>query len=195
MQDHRIDHTHRREPVPSPVGRCTLGGTPQHMAERTRPAHDALDALAVKTLAGHPDRERSGALWLRELGNDVQFAFRQLRSHRRFAFVAILTLAIGLGASVVIFGIANAVMLRPLPFAEPSRMLIAFETTPAGQDWAISEPNYLDWRERQRGFAFFAAFSDRTLALTGDGDPEQLRAAAVTHEFFPAVGVAPARGR
>lgn len=133
--------------------------------------------------------------WFFELRSDFRQALRQLRSSPRFTLVAVLTLAVGLGASTVIFGIANAVLLRPLPLPSPDRLSMVLERSPAGDEYSISEPNYLDWAARTRAFAVLGAFSTRLPSLTGDGEPEQLVGAAVTHSFFGALGVAPLLGR
>ena len=141
------------------------------------------------------DDERRRGEWRAELSQDVRQAVRQLRNAPRFALVAILTLAVGLGASTTIFGIASAVMLRPFPYADPDRLVIARERSPAGAQFAVSEPNYLDWSARQRVLSSLALFSGRTLTLVGDGDPERLRGAMVTHTFFEVLGVPPMVGR
>jgi predicted permease len=141
------------------------------------------------------DRQRRRADWLGELAQDVRYALRQLRASPRFAAVAILTLAVGLGASTTIFGIADAVLLRPLPFLAPERLAIAFEQTPAGSTFSPSEPNFLDWRARSRRFADLAAVAGRTPSVTGGDEPEQLGGAAVTHTLFGTLGVRPQLGR
>lgn len=191
-------------------------------AERPRRARDVRDALmrgavqsadepAISVLRQRlrpkrPPRRRAKAphlprvrptprLVLEEMIADVCFALRQLRINRRFAAAAIVTLAIGLGASTTIFGIANAVLLRPLPYPEPERVLVAYERTPGGEAWAISEPNYVDWRERARSFAALGAFSESSPSLTGLGDPVELEGAVVTYSFFAALGVSPVLGR
>jgi predicted permease len=141
------------------------------------------------------DRERRRSQWLDELRQDVRYALRQLRGSPRFAVVAVLTLAVGLGASTTIFGIADAALLRPLPFHDPQRLAIAFEQTPTGMAFSVSEPNYLDWQARTRHFSAIGGFVGRTLNVTGDAGPEQLQGAAATHTFFRVLGVAPALGR
>jgi predicted permease len=141
------------------------------------------------------DRERRRARWLDELRQDGRYALRQLRASPRFTLVAVATLAIGLGAATTIFGIADAVLLRPLPFPAPDRLAVAWEQTPSGQPFSVSEPNYLDWEARVRRLARVAAFAMRSPNLMSDAGPEQLVGAAVTHGFFPVLGVAPALGR
>ncbi len=141
------------------------------------------------------DRAHRRTRWLEEMAQDARYALRQLRASPRFTLVAVLTLAIGLGASTTIFGIADAVLLRPLPLLAPDRLAIVWEETPSGQAFSVSEPNYLDWAARTRRFARVAAFAGRTTNLMSDAGPEQLVGAAATHGFFPVLGVAPLLGR
>ena len=141
------------------------------------------------------DREHERSEWLAELRQDTRYALRQLRGNPRFTLVAVLTLAVGLGAVTTIFGIVNAVLLRPLPFADPDRLVLAWETTPLGRDFAVSEPDYLDWRERSKRFSAIGAYSFRTPSIRGDGGAERLGGFAVTHSLFTVLGVPPAHGR
>lgn len=141
------------------------------------------------------DRERRRASWAAEWRQDMRYAVRQLTANPRFALVAILTLAIGLGTSTTIFGIANAVLLRPLPFPEPSRLVLADEVNPDGHGFAVSEPNFLDLRDRARSFAGLAAFAPRSPSILGDGAPERLRGLAASASLFDVLGMAPQIGR
>jgi predicted permease len=141
------------------------------------------------------DRDMQRSEWLAEFRQDVRYALRQIRANPRFTLVAVLTLAVGLGAMTTIFGIANAVLLRPLPGAEPDRLVLVSETAPQGARFYVSEPNYLDWRTRARGFTDLAAFSTREPSLQTDAGPERLLASAVTHSFFQVLGVKPMLGR
>src|SRR5688500_9037832 len=141
------------------------------------------------------DVEQRRAEWVGELRQDVRYALRQLRASPRFTIVAVLTLAVGLGATTTIFGIANAVLIRPLPFHEPDRLVLAMETTPTGQRFSVSEPNFLDWQRRARRFSRLATFEQRLPSIKGDVEPEQLEGVAATHTLFGVLGVAPALGR
>ncbi len=147
-----------------------------------------------QTLGEERDEVRRRTEWLGELRQDVRQALRQLRSAPRFAVVAILTLAVGLGASTTIFGVANAVLLRPLPFPESDRLVLTNERTPAGMRFAISEPDFLDWAAQSKRMTH-AAFEGRRTSLVVKGEAEQLQGAVVTASFFPVLGVAPALGR
>jgi putative ABC transport system permease protein len=138
-------------------------------------------------------------VWLQDLRSDVVYAMRTLIRNRGFAAVAILTLALGIGATVAIFGLVDAVMLRPLPFREPDRLVVLWEDFAAVNGPATVEPSpadYRDWQEQNRVFDGLAAIQGRmTLNLTGAGDPEPLSAARVTGNLFPILGLSPILGR
>ncbi len=152
-------------------------------------------AEACHAIGRRRDREMRRSEWLHELAQDARYALRQLRLAPRFTLVAVLTLAIGLGATTTIFGIADAVLFRPLPAREPDRLAMVMATSPTGQAFTVSERDYLDWRDRARGLANVAAFAARTLTLRGDVGAEELVGAAATHTLFPTLGVAPLLGR
>ncbi|HEY9479516.1 MAG TPA: ABC transporter permease [Gemmatimonadaceae bacterium] len=135
---------------------------------------------------------------------DARYALRALRRTPGFTVVAVLTLALGIGATTTIFSVVNAVVLRPLPFQDPGRLVRVWDTNPHGGDFSTSDATYLDLRERNRSFVEMAAFSDtrRSLVLTGlcardsgDCEPERLQSAAVTASIFPLLGAAPSLGR
>ena len=111
--------------------------------------------------------ERRRTRWLRELALDARHALRQLRANPRFSVAAIVTLAVGLGASTLIFGIASALLLRPLPFPNADRLAIGYELSPGGGDWSVSQVNYLDWVASARDVGGFAAFATRRLTVDG----------------------------
>ena len=141
------------------------------------------------------DREARRSEWLGEFRQDVRYALRQLRASPGFTLVAVLTLAVGLGAVTTIFGIANAVLLRPLPFSEPQRLVTAASTTPVGEDFAVSEADYLDWTQRTRLLDGMAAYTGRSPTLRRDGGPERLVGAGASYSLFTVMGVRPALGR
>jgi putative ABC transport system permease protein len=109
--------------------------------------------------------------------------------------VAVLTLALGIGAATAIFSIVDAVVLRPFPFPEPDRLVRVWETTPDGEDFSASEPNYLDFGALNHSFSEMAAYRQAPLSLTGEGDAERLEGMAVTHTLFPLLGLDPVLGR
>jgi predicted permease len=101
----------------------------------------------------------------------------------------------GIGASTTIFSVANTVLLRPFPYYQPERIVRLYETNPTTETFAVSEPNYLDWRQRVRGMSQLAAIAGRTVSLLGDGDPEEVNGLLATPSLLPLLGVRPLLGR
>ena len=125
---------------------------------------------------------------------DLRYAVRMLAKSPGFAMVAILTLALGIGANTAIFTVANTLLLRPLPYADPSRLTLLFADR-RGQLQGFSYLRYSLLRDQTRSFSGVAAFASDTFNLTGRGDPEQLSAARVSANFFDVLGVRPELGR
>ena len=134
-------------------------------------------------------RERRGR-WLDELAQDTRFAARALRRRPGFLAVAVLTLALGVGANTTIFGVVDAVLLRPLPYAQPERLVAVW---PAH---GFSMAEYAGFRDRARTLSALAGYRDAVGAsLSGDGEPERLEAATVSATLFATLGVDAAVGR
>jgi putative ABC transport system permease protein len=153
------------------------------------------------------------ALWLRKeqwsldmLWQDAKFAARMLLARPSFTAVAVLTLALGIGANAAIFSLVYGVLLKPLPFNEPDRLVQIWETNPLRNwtDATASPANLLDWTQRNtsfEGIAYYPGKDDRTPMFTngtatgGDAEPERLKGVQVSANFFRVLGVAPALGR
>src|SRR5262245_11660403 len=127
--------------------------------------------------------------------NDLKFAFRQLLKNPGFTAVAVLTLALGIGANTAIFSVINAVLLRPPPFKEPKRLVFVSEKSKDMDDMSVAYPNFLDWQRQQGSFSGLAAFRVEEWNLTGTSQPERVVGLQVSAGFFPALGVQPLRGR
>jgi predicted permease len=129
--------------------------------------------------------------------HDVRYAARMLRKNPGFTLVAVLTLALGIGATTAIFSVINGVMLRPLPFANADRLVRVWESDiPRGRpEFSVSQPNFLDFRARSQTFERMAATAGLTMNLTSGDSVEPLVARAVTIDFLPALGARPALGR
>ncbi len=125
---------------------------------------------------------------------DLRYAVRMLAKSPGFAVVAILTLALGIGANTAIFTVANTLLLRPLPYADPGRLALLFADR-RGQLQGFSYLRYSLLRDQTRSFSGVAAFASDTFNLTGRGDPEQLSSARVSANFFDVLGVRPELGR
>src|ERR1041385_2771892 len=105
--------------------------------------------------------------------NDFRYAFRQLIKAPSFTVVAILTLALGIGACTAIFSVVNTVLLRPLDYPNPDRLVMIRESQPPKfPEFAISPPNYLDWEKQAKSYEHLAAYTGATLNLTGEGEPQ-----------------------
>ena len=129
------------------------------------------------------------------LPSDLRSAFRQLRRRPGVTLVAVIALAIGIGGATAIFSVLDATLLRPLPYPAPEALVRVWQTTPAGDDFSASEPDFLDLQARTRTMATMAAMRPGHPSLTGEGEPERLDGAAVTHTLFPLLGVQPEIGR
>ena len=136
---------------------------------------------------------------MRTLLQDVRYAVRTLLKSPGFALVAVLALALGIGANTAIFSVVKAVLLSPLPYPEPGRLVWVRESNPGANisEEAASAPNYNDWRTQVRSFEGVAAFANTAMTLTdgGGGEPERVPAVSTSANFFQVVGVAPALGR
>jgi predicted permease len=132
------------------------------------------------------------------VGQDLRYSLRTLRKSPGFAAAAIGILALGIGANTAIFSVVDAVLLRPLPFPEPGRLMRLQEAPPGGpgmQAGPVSPANYLDWRAQSHVFAALAAYRGTSLTRTGGEEPEALQAATVRGDFFSVLAVRPLLGR
>ncbi len=127
---------------------------------------------------------------------DLRYSLRMLTNKPGFTVIAVLALALGIGANSAIFSVVNTVLLRPLPYANPDKLVLVWTYfgPDLPQNW-VSGPELADMRERSTMIEDFAALTYPSVSLTGIGEPEQVQGAAVTANFFPALGVQPAQGR
>jgi len=131
---------------------------------------------------------------------DLRYAFRQSLKSPGFTVVALATLALGIGANTAIFSVVNGVLLRPLPFHDPGKLVRVWHVPPAKSfpgmtRFSVSAANYLDWQNQNHVFAQMAIYTYRGFTLTGPGKPEQIDACAVSPEFFQTLAVQPMLGR
>lgn len=125
----------------------------------------------------------------------IRLITRGLLRDRTFTAIAVMLLAVGMAANVTIFGVIDAVLLRPLAYSAPEDLVHIAETTKDGLEFPMSEPNYLDFRDQQGSLVALAAIRQANLDLTGEGEPARLRGEGVTASFFAVLGVPPAAGR
>jgi putative ABC transport system permease protein len=128
------------------------------------------------------------------IGHDLRHAARNLLRSPGFTIVAILTIAIGIGANTAIFSVVNSVLLKPLSMPEPDRLVRVYEGRPDIQGTA-SPPNFVDWRRDNTVFEDMAAYVNTAVALTGVGDAKRIFGTVVTEGFFPVLGTTPMLGR
>ncbi|HSK75441.1 MAG TPA: ABC transporter permease [Thermoanaerobaculia bacterium] len=143
-------------------------------------------------------REESRPRFLEELAQDVRYGVRTLGRNPGFTAVAVLTLALGIGANTAIFSVVDGVLLRPVPFDRVERLMVVWETDrdSGTTHEPASVPDFLDFRERSQRFEKLAALQGLEMNLTPtDGEPVRLAALAVTHEFLPLTGLRPLLGR
>ncbi len=177
------------------------GGMPADDARRQAQARlgDLASLRRTCVELGHQrDRELRLMVWIDEFRNDVVFALRQMRAAPAFTLVALLTLALGIGANAAIFALVDAALLRPLPFREPDRVVMLWERTAAGERSGVSPLNLADWTAASPSLAATAGFMNGIggMAMRGsDGASETVTRQWVTSQFFEVLGVPPVAGR
>lgn len=130
------------------------------------------------------------------LAQDIRYGVRILAKHKAFTSVAVVTLALGIGANTAIFSVVNELLLRPLPYRDAERIAMLWEVTPEGRRQnTTSRANFRAWRNQSTSYEYLAAFSDQRFNLTGDGEPEELSIQLASTDFFKVLGVDPILGR
>jgi len=126
---------------------------------------------------------------------DLKYSFRRLIKDPVFTLIAVATLGLGIGANTAVFSIVNGVLLNPLPYPEPDRLVAVYSRTADTLKGSSSYPNFLDWVRNNQSFCDLAAFRPDDLNLIGLGQPERVRAEMVSASFFRLLGVQPIVGR
>jgi predicted permease len=139
--------------------------------------------------------DQRGWRWLEELLQDARYGARTLRKNVGFTLVAVLTLALGIGANTAIFSVVNGVLLNPLPYPHPEQLVTLHQNKATFEFGSISFPNFRDWRKDNHTFSSMAISRRFAFSLTGLGEAEQLRGRFISSEFFSTVGVNPVLGR
>ncbi len=130
-----------------------------------------------------------------DLFQDFRFGFRMLRKNPGFTLAAALALALGIGANTAIFSVLHAILLRSLPYPEPSRLVLVMERAASGGRNSVSPANFLDWREQARSFQAISAYAPAGVTLTGHAEPERIPALRASAGFLDVLGSRPALGR
>ncbi|HVP47883.1 MAG TPA: ABC transporter permease [Bryobacteraceae bacterium] len=126
---------------------------------------------------------------------DLRYGLRMLAKNPGFAAVAVIALALGIGANTAIFSVVNGVLLQPLPYRDPGRLMWLRETSPDFSSMSVAYPNFRDWKDQDRSFAGLAAFRWNDYDVSGGGEPEHLSGKMVSADFFRVLGINPVLGR
>ena len=126
---------------------------------------------------------------------DLRYGLRILLKSPAFTAIAVLTLAIGIGANTAIFSVINGVLLNPLPFPEPNRMVMLYDQSQAFNQMSVSYLNFQDWRRNSKSFEHMAAFRPDDFNLTQVEEPDHVEGELVSSDFFATLGIAPEMGR
>ena len=140
-------------------------------------------------------RDRQGFPLLESMVQDIRYTARSVRQSPAFAAIAVLTLALGIGATTSIFSVVQALLIRPLPFPDADRLVAVFATSPTAPRDTTSFLDFSDWQRQATALAGMAAYRSDRFNITGDGPPEPVRGLRVSHELFSVLGVSPAIGR
>jgi putative ABC transport system permease protein len=125
----------------------------------------------------------------------LRYAVRMLLKNPGVTLIAVITLALGIGANTAIFSVVNGVLLRPLPYKNPDRLVALWENVPGHGRWRAAPANFFDWKKQNTLFEDMSAYGGSAMTLTGEGEPEQLSGTRVSSGYFAVVGVAPVLGR
>ncbi|MGA9769116.1 MAG: ABC transporter permease [Blastocatellia bacterium] len=126
---------------------------------------------------------------------DLRYGVRMLTQKPAFTSIIVIALAIGIGATTAIFSVVNSVLLRPLSFNTPDKILMVWNTVEKEDQFAVSYPDFMDWQQRNQSFEQLAAYSSRDFTMTGMGEPVRLHGVMVTGDLFPILGIQPKIGR
>jgi predicted permease len=132
---------------------------------------------------------------LQTIRQDLRYGLRMLGKNPGFTVVAVLTLAIGIGANSALFSVINGVLLNPLPFAQPNQLVTLSESKPNFEYGSISYPNFRDWQKENRTLSSLAAYRSYAFSLTGAGEAQQVKGEFISSDTFPLLGVKPLLGR
>jgi len=171
--------------------RINRGNSPNEATQGARREFGNISLIETLT------RDQWSWTWLDNLAQEFRFAARTLRKNPAFTTVAIVTLALGIGANTAIFSVVNAVILRPLPFANPSNLLdvSARSTLFDFENLSISLADIADVRASATSFATLSPYLNASKELAGDGQPQRIEGGDITEDFFPTLGIAPLLGR
>jgi predicted permease len=167
---------------------------------RTGMSHEEAQRAARIELGGIEQvkqqvREQRLGNWLHSIYSDCRYGLRQLRNSPGFTLVAVLTIALGIGANTALFSVVNGVLLNPLPYPHPEQLVEVAAKSPPFSESSISYPNFLDWEKENHSFESLGGYRMMELNLTGAGPAQSLKGMQVSADFFPLLGIKPVIGR
>ncbi len=169
--------------------RVAVGETPEEARRQAQIEFGGMEAIKQEC------RESRRVHFLEVLLQDLRYGMRMLRRNPGFTIVAVITLALGIGANTAIFSVVNGVLLDPLPYPHPEQLITVHESKANFQYGSVSYPNFRDWQKNNRVFTALAARRSYAFSLTGMGDAEQLNGLFITADLFPLLGINPILGR
>ncbi|MGH9752320.1 MAG: ADOP family duplicated permease [Blastocatellia bacterium] len=187
--EHELDEELRHHIEQQTEQNIRLGMNPEEARYAARKAFGGVEQAKERS------RDARGVRWLEELWQDLRYGARMLLKNPGFTLVAVITLALGIGANTAIFSVINRVLLRPLPYREPERLTILSQKTPQGQQVGFSIPDLFDFKEQNQSFTQCGGFYWEPINFGSERGTEQLLASYVTVDFFAALGEGPSRGR
>jgi putative ABC transport system permease protein len=189
--DHDLDDEVRSHLVLLADEKIAEGMKPEEALRAARIELGGIEQVKEKV------REVRASAWLDTLWQDIRFGVRMLQKNPGFMAVAVLTLALGIGANTAIFSMVDSILLRPLPYPNANRLvwLAEFRKDWGSDEIAVPPPTFNDWQRDQHSFTSFSAVESDALTLTGSGEATKLHAGAVSASFFSVVGIHPALGR
>src|SRR5262245_32019215 len=158
-------------------------------------SRDAERRFGNRTRINERGYDLRGGRLIETFWQDICYGARMLVKNPFFTLVAVLTLSLGIGANTAIFSVINAVLLRPLPYPDPDRLVIVWGYHPEIGREEASLPDFADWREQSKSFEHMAATAVRSYSFTSNEEPERLIGAAITADFFSALRIQPILGR
>jgi putative ABC transport system permease protein len=166
-----------------------LGMTPEEARDAARRAFGGVEQAKERS------RDARGVRWVEEFWQDLRYGARTLMKNPGFTLIAVITLALGIGANTAIFSVVNGVLFESLPYPDADRLVVVTEETQAAPGLSVAYPDYLDWKARQSVFENLTAHMVAGGILTGGGDPERVFGRWVSASFFATLGVPPEFGR
>jgi putative ABC transport system permease protein len=172
------------------IAENTRAGMPPHEAQRAA----RIELGGIEQVKEQVREQRLGN-WIRSVLSDCRYGLRQLRKNPGATAVMVFTLALAIGATTAIFSVVYGVLLRPLPYPDPNRIMAVFEVTSKGRPSRLADPNFDDFRDQSRTFQAIAKYTDNVVSVSGASQPTRTTVAGVSPDFLKVFGIQPILGR